>query len=267
MLVYVREDTTIYWIPGSVLAGPTVWEKFDVTKYVNYIWKDPLNVTENAGKFEVSIDEKRIVPLIVNEEEGYALLAGPDGPVWQQFDRLPSRDTAQAGWALILDSNKDLIWGPVTGLPPTDGVAEGSAVVLGPSGPEWGAVSGTGANRQELAVPMFAINPGISQVANIDLTSASMMILSLQVDQPDILVELHQTDSYTDTNPYAFRSSEFMLVDDGTTVSEVGDISRQRRFAFYIAAVKEAPKMFIKMTNEGLETVDVQLQMTVLPME
>lgn len=267
MLCYVREDQNIYWLPDAVVAGAAAWKPFDVTKYVNFVWKDPLKMAVVDGKSEVSIDPKRIVPLIVDEQEGFVLFAGPDGPVWQEFDPLPSRANAQKGWALILDANKDLIWGPVTGLPPTDGVLEGSAVVLGPDGPEWGEVSGGNKLRTMLSAGFFGVPADGTHVLAVDIPSASVMVVQLGVDVPDVLITIHSSSAYNDTNPYAFRSAHAMLEDDGTSVAENGDVSRQRRYALFAAADIANPKMYITATNEGNATADIHLSFTVLPLE
>ena len=219
------------------------------------------------GKSEVSIDEKRIVPIIVDEEEGFVLLAGPNGPIWQEFEPLPSRANAQKGWALILDANKDLIWGPVTGLPPTDGVSEGSAVVLGPDGPEWGQVSGGNKMRTMLGAQFAGVPVDGTVTQVVDIPSASVMVVELGVDVSDVLITIHTTSAYNDTNPYAFRSAPAMLHDDGTSVAENGDVSRQRRYALFAAADVANPKMYITATNEGAATTDIHLSFTVLPLE
>lgn len=267
MLCYVREDQNIYWLPDAVIAGAAAWKPFDVTKYVNFVWKDPLKMAVVDGKSEVSIDPKRIVPLIVDEQEGFVLFAGPDGPVWQEFDPLPSRANAQKGWALILDANKDLIWGPVTGLPPTDGVLEGSAVVLGPDGPEWGEVSGGNKLRTLLSAAFIGVPADGTVTQVVDIPSASVMVVQLGVDVPDVLITIHSSSAYNDTNPYAFRSAPAMLEDDGTSVAENGDVSRQRRYALFAAADIANPKMYITATNEGTATTDIHLSFTVLPLE
>lgn len=267
MLCFVREDSNIYWLPDTVVAGADAWKKFDVTKFVNFTWKDPLQMNVGTdGKFNVSIDDKRIVPIIEAGDEGYVLLATADGPEWQKFDALPSRTNAQKGWALILDANKDLIWGPVTGLPPTDGVSEGSAVVLGPDGPAWGAVSGSKASV-DLSTTFASIPAGSTGAAILALPSRTGMVLRLAVDQPDVLISINSSSGYNDTNPYAFRSAAAMLEDDGTSVAENGDVSRQRRYAFLSALSKTDPKVYITAKNEGASPITVKLSLTVLPME
>lgn len=267
MLVFVREDLNIYWLPDAVIAGAAAWQKFDVTKFVNFTWKDPLKMEVGSdGKYNVSIDEKRIVPVIEADDNGLVLLATADGPVWKEFDALPPRDTAQKGWALILDANKDLIWGPVTGLPPTDGVDEGSAVVLGPDGPEWGKVAGGNA-RTVLGAQFADIPVGSTAAQVVTVPSGTLMIVQLAVDVPDVLIAVHSSHEYNDTNPYRFRSATAMLEDDGTSVAENGDVSRQRRYALFAAADVASPKMYITATNEGASPVTVHLTLTVLPME
>lgn len=266
-LVYVREDNTIYWLPDAVIAGAAAWKPFDVTKYVNFVWKDPLKMEEKDGKFNVSIDEKRIVPLIIDTNTGNILLATAEGPKWQKFDPLPSRDGAKKGYALILDANKDMIWGPVSGLPPTDGVATGSAVILGPEGPVWGDVASGTVERKNVSIGLVSVDPGETVKNTLDVPSGSLMILRLAVDVTNVLIEIHSSADYSDTNPYAFRSAAGMLEDDGRSVSESGDTSRQRRYAFFAAVNPDAPKMYLAVKNERLTATPIGVSLTVLPLE
>lgn len=266
-LVYVREDNTIYWLPDAVIAGAAAWKPFDVTKYVNFVWQDPLKMEEKDGKFNVSIDEKRIVPLILDTNTGNILLATAEGPKWQKFDPLPSRDNAKKDWALILDANKDMIWGPVSGLPPTDGVAEGSAVLLGPDGPHWGPVAAGTIERKNVSIGFVSIAPDEVRKSAVDVPGGSLMILRLAVDTADVLVQIYSKSDYSDTNPYTFRSSSAMLEDDGTSVAENGDVSRQRRYAFFSAVDTADPKMYIAVTNERPGATPVSVSLTVLPLE
>lgn len=267
-LVYVREDNTIYWLPDAVIAGAAAWKPFDVTKYVNYIWKDPLKMEVGSdGKATVSIDEKRIVPLIIDEQNGNILLATAEGPKWQHFDPLPSRENAKKDWALVLDANKDMIWAPVSGLPPTDGVAVGSAVVLGADGPKWGDIATGTVERKNIAISFVSVAPDEVKKSSVDVPSGSLMILRLAVDQADVLVRIYSKSDYSDTNPYTFRSSATMLEDDGTSVAENGDVSRQRRYAFFAAVDATAPKMYIAVTNERPGATPIAVSLTVLPLE
>lgn len=266
-LVYVREDNTIYWLPDAVIAGAAAWKPLDVTKYVNFVWQDPLKMEEKDGKFNVSIDEKRIVPLILDTNTGNILLATAEGPKWQKFDPLPSRDNAKKDWALILDANKDMIWAPVSGLPPTDGVAVGSAVVLGADGPKWGDIATGSVERKDIAIGFVNVEPAAVAKSSVDVPSGSLMILRLAVDQSDVLVRIYSKSDYSDTNPYTFRSSATMLEDDGTSVAENGDVSRQRRYAFFAAVDATAPKMYIAVTNERPGATPIAVSLTVLPLE
>lgn len=267
-IVYVREDTTLYWLPDTVVAGSDAWKPFDVTRYVNFVWDDPLSLDTEAeeGKFHVKIDEKRIVPVILEEHAGFVLTAGENGPVWVKLDALPARDAAAAGHALILDAQKNPIWGAVSSLPSTQGVAQGSALVVDSEG---AAVWGEAAKKARIT-PEHSPGPIVAAgSAQFELTLNSQFgaVLRLAVSHPDLVVELHRAETFDDTNPYTFISSVAKLEDDGITVLEGGEVQRSRRYGFFEAAVAATPKMYVKITNEGQDPVEPTLYLTFLPME
>lgn len=262
MLCYVREDTTIYWLPDAVIAGAAAWKVLDVTKYVNYKWKDPLSVDD---QFNVSIDEKRLVPLVLDEQEGFVLLAGPNGTAhWVHFDPLPSRDNATKGMALTLDASKNMIWSMIDALPPTDGVAQGSAIVLGPDGPKWGAPASK--ERTQLSVTFLNVGVGETKRGIIATPGASLLMFNVSTDKPNVEINLHGSSLYNDPNPFTFISSVAKLSDDGQTVSEDGTVIRHRRFSIYANFANEK-QMFIEIKNEGASAMDIGVAFDVLPLE
>lgn len=268
-IVYVREDTTLYWLPDTVVAGADAWKPFDVTRYVNFVWDAPLSLdTETEpGKFHVKIEGKRIVPVILEEHAGFVLIAGEGGnPVWAKLDALPNRDAAAAGHALILDAQKNPIWGAVSSLPSTEGVAQGSALVVDSEGD---AVWGEAAKKARITPehsPGPIIAAGTAQF-ELALNSQFGAVLRLAVSHPDLVVELHRAETFDDTNPYTFISSVAKLEDDGITVLEGGEIQKSRRYGFFEAAAAVEPKMYVKITNEGQDSVEPTLYLTFLPME
>lgn len=267
-IVYVREDTTLYWLPDAVTSGADAWKPFDVTKYVNFTWDEPLSLDTQSepGKFHVKIDGKRIVPVILESDADFVLVATAEGPKWQKLDALPARDAAHAGEALILDASKNPIWGKVSSLPDTEGVDAGSSLIVGENGlPAWGEA----AKRSRMtsnSTPGTIIAAG-EAVFEVALTSQFGAVIRLAVSHPDLIVELHRSPTRDDTNPYTFVSSIAKLEDDGVTVLEGGEVQKARRYGFFEAADASAPKMYVKITNEGQDSVEPTLFLTFLPLE
>lgn len=265
-ICYVRENQTLYWLPDAVTAGEEAWKPFDVTRYVNFDWQSPLSLEVDAetGVHAVSIAAARTVPVILEEHEGFVLVATTNGPVWVKLDALPNRDAATAGMALILNAEKAPIWGAVQSLPPTEGVEPGSSLVLTAQGPAWGAA----AAKERLAAdhPIGTVVVAGTAEHEITLPSRTVMLLRVAVSHPDLTLELHSSSAYDDTNPFTFESSLLKLEDDGVTVLEGGTVVRNRRYGFFAAATVDK-KMYIKVVNNGMDSADVVLSLTVLPME
>lgn len=268
MVVYVREDTTMYWLPDTVTSGADAWKPYDITKYVNFTWDAPLSLdTESEeGKFHVKIDGKRIVPEILEEYADFVLVATEEGPKWQKLDALPDRAAAAAGQALILDADKKPIWGAVSSLPSTENVDAGSSLVVGEDGKAaWGDAAKK--TRQVIEnAPGTIIAAGTAQF-ELPLSSRFGSVLRLAVSHPDLTIELHRSETRDDSNPYVFVSSVVKLEDDGVTVLEGGEVQKARRYGFFEAADSAAPKMYVKITNDGQDSVEPTLYLTFLPLE
>ena len=261
MLVYVREDNTLYEIPGATVAGADAWKKFDARKYVGFDFKAPLAISE---EFEVSIDELRLVPLMEGVEKGKVLAVGEDGSEW--IDGLPSG--GEDGDALLRDADGKAVWGKVDALPSTEGVDQGSALVVGDDGKaKWGEAAGGKRARTTLASSYLNLAAGGTIDNNIMVPSPTLMILKLSVDKPDIIVELHSSPGYSDTNPYTFKSSNVKMEDDGITTFEDGTEQVSRRYGFWSAFSGADNKVYVRIKNEGVAQEAVELHMTVLPME
>lgn len=266
-MVYVREDSTLYWLPKAAISGDLAWEVFDVTKYVNFDWQAPLSQTldEATGKYQVAIDNARIVPVISEQEADFILTASADGPVWKQLEALPNRDVANAGEALILSADKTPIWGKIQALPPTDGVEPGSSLVYTENGPAWGTAAKQG--RKVLDSPMgVVIVAGTAQRA-FEIGCTSAMVIRLGVSHADLYIEIHSTPDFNDTNPYSFLSSSVKLFDDGITILEDGTAQRARRYGFFSNPNVDDKRMYIKVENRSQESADVFVYMTLLPLE
>ena len=261
MLIYVREDNTLYEIPGATVAGADAWKKFDARKYVGFDFKAPLAISE---EFEVSIDELRLVPVLEGVAKGKVLAVGEEGSEW--IDGLPSG--GETGDALLRNAEGAAIWGKVNALPSTEGVDEGSALVVDEDGnAKWGEASG--GKRSRFNISAAALN--MAQGATVDLNSAvqspTLMILKLALDKPDITVELHSSPAYNDTNPYTFTSNGTKFEDDGITMFEDGSTSATRRYGFWSANSGVDNKMYIRLINEGQAQDAVNITIVALPLE
>lgn len=291
MLCYVREDQVIYWLPDSTVAGAAAWKKFDVTQYVNFIWNSPLSMSDD---FKVSIDEKRIVPVIVDEQAGFALFATAEGPVWKKFDVLPDMASAHMGDTLMLDAEKkpiwgasasipatagvekdssllvddkgDIYWGRSSGLPSVDGVADGKTIVLRGGKPVWDDGGQRKRTQIDIQIPTLEVN-GEYETAVV-VPSASMVMLRVFVGSPDYLLQIFGVPDYdVASNPYTFMSSAVKGEDDGTTVDADGKVVYHRRYSIF-ANRDNQPVMFVKVTNKGtMRRQPSTVNLVVVPLE
>ena len=292
MLCYVREDQTIYWLPDTVVAGAAAWKKFDVTQYVNFVWNSPLSMDES---FNVSIDEKRIVPVIVDEQAGFALFATAEGPVWKKFDVLPDSAAASMGDALMLDAEKkpiwgasktlpatanvekdstllvddkgEIYWGQFSGLPSADGLPDGKTIVLRGGKPVWGD-GGADRSRSQINIPIPALEVGEHHAGAIDVPGSSLVMLRVMVPTADYLLQIFGTAAYDEaTNPYTFMSSSLKGEDDGTTIDADGKIVYHRRYSIF-SNRDDRNVMYIKVTNKGTMTrAATTVSLIVVPLE
>lgn len=261
MLVYVREDNTLYEIPGATVAGADAWKKFDARKYVGFDFKAPLAISE---EFEVTIDELRLVPTMEGVEKGKVLAVGEEGSEW--IDGLPSG--GEDGDALLRDADGKAVWGKVDALPSTEGVDQGSALVVGDDGKaKWGEAAGGKRERFTNAASFMNVAQGGSVDITVNTPSPTVMVLKLAVDKPDITIQLHSSPAYNDTNPYTFKSSSVKFEDDGITTFEDGSEAISRRYGFWSANSGVDNKIYVRLINEGQAQDFVELNMTLLPLE
>lgn len=326
MMVYVIEDKTLYWIPNSTSGLPeNVWKPFDATKYVNFLYDEPLSLVEGEdGERTLTIDKARVVPVVEEGEADYMLVATAEGPVWAPKLNLPALEDGSIGDTIVLGPTGDIMWGRASGLPDASTASEGDTVVLDIEGnPVWGRSSGLpstdGADvgmvvaldadmnpvwqfvdalpsregapekaalaldeqgqpgwisRDELRSNRIPIQRQLGQVVvggKIDYTlpieCATATLLRVAVSAPDLLLEIHGTPDYSDSNPYMFRSSSVMYEDDGTTVMEDSTVVRSRRYSIFSCPDVANKAMHIRVTNEGQVTADVAVFITYLPTE
>lgn len=292
---YVREDATLYWIPGSAVAGDDAWKPFDVTQYVNFTFQNPLKLTidEETGERTLSVSPTALLPEITEESIGKALVAVgiEEAPEWRTIDSLPSTEGADPNHVLSLDENLKPIWAALNALPSVQGAEAGSALLLGPEGvPYWGSASGL--PTVEGVAPGSALmyngegyawgQPVRSRSthtldfdfpeadtpyrAPLDMPSASCMVIRLAVSQPNVRVEIHASPLYNDENPYTFVSSSAKLEDDGTRVIEGGEIEYHRRYAFVSAIDPSIRKVYVQVSST-YANVSASVSLDLLPLE
>lgn len=225
-------------------------------------------------------------------EGGWALLLDAQkGIIWGKVDGLPDSDGVPQGSAIILGP-EGAAWGTVDALPPSDGVPKGSAIILGNNGAEWGTVSGLpstenvflgsvialGANgaewkklkeqpRTSTGVFFGVMAPNSEKRVMVDVGCITLMMLRLRVQHPYLRIDIYDNPEYNDsTNPFTFISTPAKLSDDGTTIQEDGTVVRNRRYSLFSNADGDT-KMYIKMTSTNAGAIDVNLFMTILPLE
>jgi hypothetical protein len=292
MIVFVQEDDTMYWIPGAT-GGVSAWKEYDVTKYVNFIFQEPLilDINEETGERTVRVDATRLLPAAPEEGE-YVLVSTSEGPAWVVSDALPSTDDAEGGDVLILDFEKKPIWGKVDALPPSDASDKGKALVLDDEGsPYWGAAlpepddqqpgsvllldgdrkpvwsSLAQANdRETIVLEMGSIAADGERTESITLNSSTIMMLEFTLSAPEIQVELHSDNTFSDTNPFIFVSSLAKMSDDGLSFDDEGSVTVHRRYAFYSDAQNQK-QIHVKATNLGDVTRIVNITLVYLNME
>lgn len=234
-------------------------------------------------------------------EAGDALILDAEGkPIWGKFEGLPDTEGAEAGMALALDAGLKPVWRFVDGLPDASEAVAGQVVALNSEGKaEWKTVRGlpegeeglvltsTGAGAKwsdyhlpkritkDFDFPTIVVN-GHGSIA-VEIESNSIIALEIKLNAPDLLLEIHQSSEMDDTNPYLFRSSMVSLEDDGVTRSpeaegegDEGSITVKetysRRFAIFSSKERDN-KIYMRIHNEGMVSVDPVLTLTYVPVE
>ena len=129
-----------------------------------------------------------------------------------------------------------------------------------------GGSGGSGGKRYDVEFTASApITPAATLDFQIDLESASAMIIKLELDQADIKLETFSKSDRTDLNPYTFTSNLSMYADDGLSSSN-NVMSRTRKFSFW--ATSDGLKThYFRFTNVGLVDATPKLTFTYLTME
>lgn len=267
MICYVREESKLYWLPTATIAGDDAWQVFNVNDYLTFSAAEPLALKrdETTGEYKLSIDNKRVLPLIAEGDLNHTLIATADGAVWKQLDALPSRDGQSKGAVLTLDKDLNAIWQAIQALPSTNGVDFGSALVTTEEGPAWQKVKAE-RTREVIDYYVGGIPPQGSSSRDIDIPSGVVMLTEVTLSHPNLRLSLFADSARQDKNPYVFVSANNQLTDDGTQISEDGSIAKYRRYSFYVNKSGEK-KMYATVINEGSTQVEISFKFTVLPME
>ena len=124
---------------------------------------------------------------------------------------------------------------------------------------------GSGGKRYDAGFTATTITPASTLDFQIDLESASVMIIKLELDTADIKVQAFAKADRSDTNPYTFTSNLSMLEDDGLS-STNSVMSKTRKFSFW-ATANDLKTHYFRFTNMGLVDAAPKLTFTYLTME
>lgn len=292
---YVREDQTIYWIPGSAVAGDDAWQPFDVTQYVNFALDNPLqmSIDEETGQRKLSLNPANVMPAVPADSLGKVLVAVEENqpPIWATFDGLPATDGQQANRVLALDEELKPIWTALNALPSAEGKPAGSALLLDAEGaPYWGNAAGLPPTTNAQSGDALLFNgeaftwgrpprrrsthtidfdiPLADTIyrAPLDIPSASCMVIRFVVSHPNVRVELHASPQYDDANPYTFVSTAAKMEDDGTRIVEGGVVEYYRRYGFISAIDPGVRKVYVQVSSTD-GNVSPRITLDLLPLE
>lgn len=294
--VLITEDGIPVWAKRNFVpdtTGATAGQAVVFDKDGNIVWSDVdgLPSADQAEKGDALIldaDNKPIwgkvdgLPDTSQAQPGMAVALDENmEPVWKYVDGLPDAENATAGQVVMLDSDKKAIWGTVNGLPDITEDDDGKVLVVTGDNPNWAAYHAPSRQVQTIQFPIIVVS-GTADIA-VDVTSNTLVALGLALSDPDLLLEIHQSEDYSDTNPYMFRSSLIKLEDDGTTIIPVDPDGEEpvypdapaevtvkevysRRFAI-LSASEQDRKLYMRLHNEGAVSVEPTLTLTYVPME
>lgn len=237
---------------------------------------------------------KLFVPDIEGAIAGQAVVLDAEGKaVWGQVDGLPSAEGVAAGSSIILDAEGKAIWGRVqslpdtegklqgmvlaldaelkpiwgysSGLPSAEGIEDGSVLILEGGKAKWADSAAAQPTRIIENVNMTTLVVASSADNELQLNCTTAVLVQVAMSHPDLLLEIHQTPDFTDTNPYKFRSSMAKLEDDGITFLEDATQVISRRYSIFSALAER--KMYLRVHNEGEVSAEVVVTIGYVPME
>jgi hypothetical protein len=261
-LVYVESEDTIFQYNGG-------WQTFDITKYVSIASPLEFAVDETTGKQTLTVAQDRILP--TSPETGtHVLVRTDEGITWVESNAvgggsgLPDTTSAEPGMSLVLDAQKNPIWGRI--LPPiTEVTPERSSLIIENGQPKWGQPV-TSSARKATNFDFGVVTASATKQASFTIESSTIMILALELTAPDVLIEIHNTNAFEDTNPYSFLSSGVKLSDDGVTYDSEGQEIPSRRYAFYTDA-DDGREIHVSVTNNSTIDQTVGVNLTYVSME
>ena len=206
------------------------------------------------------------LPDIGDAPQGSSLILDAESkPVWGKVQALPDTEDKTPGMTLALDENLKPIWSFNSGMPDVTGVEAGSMLVVEDGEAKWKHGGQTQPSRVVEDVDMMTIVVAGTADKTLQLTGSTVTLVQVALSGPDLLLEIHQTEDYSDTNPYRFRSSLAKLEDDGVTILEDSTQVASRRYAIFSALADR--NMYIRVANEGEVSADVIVTLGYVPME
>lgn len=106
--------------------------------------------------------------------------------------------------------------------------------------------------------------PGEHLDFNLEMSRTSMLIM-VQLNSVDIEVSCYDKKERTDANPYVFRSSANLLVDDGTSIQD-GQLVKVRRYGF-VANTDNSAFQYWRIKNIGDTPAKPKLTVTFLVLQ
>ena len=181
---------------------------------------------------------------------------------------------ATEGQVLTRNSSGDAVWANAGGGGATlpDPATGDNGDVLQIVGGAWAAVTPSASFVPTRVTPTAHVTASLAQDASEDFTITgagnAAMVLSLSVDQPDVLVECHETSARNSNNPYSFLSYTGHLSDDGTSVLEDQSTQYNRRYAFLVNhELANDQTYYFRVTNQNASPVAVTVNMDLLVLQ
>lgn len=96
----------------------------------------------------------------------------------------------------------------------------------------------------------------------------AIMLMTLDLNVPDVTIECHSTASRTDANPYRFKSAAGKLSDDGISVLEDNSLQYNRRYAFLVN-LEGTPTAtnYWRIVNNSASAQNITVNMSYLKLE
>lgn len=132
---------------------------------------------------------------------------------------------------------------------------------------EPGGSGGDAGPRQTVVHRVETPVPGLSYADFTLEMGMTVLVYRLSVNVPCV-VQVHETESRNDTNPFMFVATEDHLVDDGSTTLTDGTVIRGRRYHIWSNQDEvPVPKIYFRILNPSEDPISVELNVNFKPIE